>query len=72
MFTASLFVGYAAISLTDGVSGLLGTGDPLIATVMQEIRLPRTLLAAMVGASLGLSGAAMQGFLRKSMRKLAG
>ena len=67
MFTASLFVGYAAISLSDGLSGLLGSGDPLIVTVMQEIRLPRTLLAAMVGASLGLSGAAMQGFLRNPL-----
>jgi iron complex transport system permease protein len=34
---------------------------------MQQIRLPRAALAAMVGASLGLSGAAMQGFLRNPL-----
>lgn len=67
MFTASLFVGYAAISLPDGLAALFGSGDPLIVTVMQEIRLPRTLLAAMVGLSLGLAGAAMQGFLRNPL-----
>ena len=30
---------------------------------MQEIRLPRAILAVLVGGSLGLSGAAMQGYL---------
>ena len=34
---------------------------------MREIRLPRALLAAMIGASLGLSGAAMQGYLRNPL-----
>jgi iron complex transport system permease protein len=35
--------------------------------ILQEIRLPRALLAAMVGTSLGLSGAAMQGYLRNPL-----
>jgi iron complex transport system permease protein len=34
---------------------------------MREIRLPRAILAVMVGASLGLSGAAMQGYLRNPL-----
>jgi len=34
---------------------------------MREIRLPRALLGAMVGASLGLSGAALQGYLRNPL-----
>ncbi len=67
MFTASLFVGYAAIPVSAGLAALFGQGDPLFVTVMQEIRLPRTLLAAMIGASLGLAGAAMQGFLRNPL-----
>lgn len=67
MFIASLHVGYAAISLPEGVAALFGRGNPLYVTVMQEIRLPRTLLAAMVGVSLGLSGAAMQGYLRNPL-----
>jgi iron complex transport system permease protein len=35
--------------------------------VMREIRLPRALLAVMIGISLGLSGAAMQGYLRNPL-----
>jgi iron complex transport system permease protein len=67
MFIASLFVGYAQIPLSAGLSALFGQGNPLFVTVMQEIRLPRALLAAMIGVSLGLSGAAMQGFLRNPL-----
>jgi iron complex transport system permease protein len=37
------------------------------AIVSSEIRLPRTLLALLVGASLGLSGAALQGLLRNPL-----
>ena len=35
--------------------------------VMREIRLPRALLGTLVGAALGLSGAAMQGLLRNPL-----
>ncbi len=35
--------------------------------IIAELRLPRTVLAALVGASLGLSGAAMQGYLRNPL-----
>ncbi len=41
--------------------------DPSFVTIMLQLRLPRVLLAALVGASLGLAGAAMQGFLRNPM-----
>ena len=34
---------------------------------MREIRLPRAILAAMIGAALGLAGAAMQGYLRNPL-----
>lgn len=46
--------------------GEWGSDDPrwLIVT---ELRLPRILLAAVVGAGLGLSGAAMQGYLRNPL-----
>lgn len=40
--------------------------DPRWAIVF-ELRLPRTLLAVMVGAALGLSGAAMQGYTRNPL-----
>ena len=35
--------------------------------IIAELRLPRTVLAAAVGAGLGLSGAAMQGYLRNPL-----
>ncbi len=35
--------------------------------IMVELRLPRTLLALLVGAALGLSGAVMQGYLRNPL-----
>lgn len=35
--------------------------------IIAELRLPRTLLAAIVGAGLGMSGAAMQGYLRNPL-----
>jgi iron complex transport system permease protein len=41
--------------------------EPWQATVLWEIRLPRILLAILVGAVLGLSGAALQGLLRNPL-----
>ncbi|MBX9730911.1 MAG: iron ABC transporter permease [Sphingomonas sp.] len=45
---------------------ILGSHDPR-ALIIMELRLPRTLLAALVGAALGMSGAAMQGYLRNPL-----
>ncbi|SDN58174.1 iron complex transport system permease protein [Lutimaribacter pacificus] len=67
LFTLSLLVGPASIAPLDSLAGLLGGGEGPVAMVMREIRLPRALLAAMIGASLGLSGAAMQGYLRNPL-----
>ena len=41
-------------------------GDPRF-LIIAELRMPRTLLAALVGGGLGLSGAAMQGYLRNPL-----
>ena len=42
--------------------------DPaLAATIVVELRLPRTILGLAIGASLGLTGAAMQGLLRNPL-----
>jgi iron complex transport system permease protein len=41
-------------------------GDPRW-TIILQLRLPRTLLALVVGAALGMSGAAMQGYTRNPM-----
>src|SRR5690606_2284780 len=42
-------------------------GEGMLALVMREIRLPRALLGLLVGAALGVTGAAMQGFLRNPL-----
>ncbi len=46
---------------------LLGQGDPTIITVVRTLRAPRTLLAMLVGAALGMSGSALQGALRNTL-----
>ncbi|WP_212524245.1 iron ABC transporter permease [Actibacterium sp. MT2.3-13A] len=67
LFLASLTLGPADIGPGESLRALLsGDGGPLT-LVMREIRLPRALLAAMIGASLGLSGAALQGYLRNPL-----
>ncbi|MGB8622316.1 MAG: iron chelate uptake ABC transporter family permease subunit, partial [Paracoccaceae bacterium] len=64
LFAASLLIGPAGLGVGMSLKALLaGQGDAAV-LVMREIRLPRALLGVMLGASLGLSGAAMQGYLR--------
>lgn len=50
-------------TLADGLQGR----HSLAVSILYEVRLPRVLLAVLVGAALGLSGAAMQGFLRNPL-----
>ncbi len=62
-FIGSLLIGKVNIfpSLFDSKS------NEMAFIILSEIRLPRTLLALLVGASLGLSGAILQGFLRNPL-----
>lgn len=41
--------------------------DAVTRTILLELRLPRTLLGILVGAALGLAGAAMQAYLRNAL-----
>ena len=50
----SLFIGDATLALPDGL-------------ILWQLRVPRTLLAALVGGGLGLSGAVLQGALRNPL-----
>ena len=45
----------------------LASSDPAHAIILFEVRLPRVLSAALVGAALGVSGAALQGLLRNPL-----
>ena len=63
----SLCFGDAPLSLADVIGGLLGTGSEDQRLIVRQIRLPRVVLAWLVGCSLGASGAALQGLLRNPL-----
>lgn len=67
LFLLSLTVGPAAIGFGDSLAALFSDKRDAIALIMQEIRLPRAILGLMIGATLGLSGAALQGWLRNPL-----
>lgn len=67
LFLGSLVTGVAAAGPWQSLRALVLGGEGPLVLVMRELRLPRALLAVMTGASLGLSGAAMQGFLRNPL-----
>ena len=64
---AGVMIGTMRLSLAELVNGMFGTGDPLPIAVVRTLRLPRVLLAALVGAGLGASGAALQGATRNKL-----
>ena len=67
LFAVSLATGPATIPPGKALAALFIQSEGPETIILREIRLPRALLAAMVGASLGLSGAAMQGYLRNPL-----
>ena len=66
-FVASLFLGRVSLSPADVWAGLTAPRESLAGLVVMELRIPRAVLAIMVGASLGLSGAVLQGLLRNPL-----
>ncbi|MEO0816840.1 MAG: iron ABC transporter permease [Pseudomonadota bacterium] len=66
LFLACL-LGSTPMGLDRVFAALLGGGEPGDRTVIWEIRLPRALAAFLVGAALGVSGAALQGLLRNPL-----
>lgn len=67
LFTVSLQFG--PVELTPGTvyAALAGRGDPIDIMIVRELRLPRAALAALIGASLALAGAALQGLVRNPL-----
>ena len=63
-FLIACINGGISINLSEFFSGEI---SDLSKTVLLEIRLPRVILAALVGASLGISGAALQGLFRNPL-----
>ncbi|MEO0937122.1 MAG: iron ABC transporter permease [Pseudomonadota bacterium] len=67
LFVWSLLAGGLPVGPGPALAALWANDGTPLSAVMVQIRLPRALLAAMIGASLGLAGAAMQGYLRNPL-----
>ena len=71
-----LILGLVALCFLAGTAGLIVDGFPVTAVlagedtarlILTELRLPRVVLGFLVGAALGISGAALQGYFRNPL-----
>jgi len=69
VFAAALAIGLGTITLSAHAlwDGIRGVGDPTVVSVIRVLRLPRVVLGMLVGAGLGMSGAALQGTMRNPL-----
>jgi iron complex transport system permease protein len=64
---ADIVAGRVAVDVWKAVQDLLASRESVESIIVWEIRLPRVLLAILVGATLAMSGAAMQGLLQNPL-----
>ena len=62
-----LWVGPAGLDLGSVWSGVVGTGDDATIAIVRDLRMPRVLLAFLVGGSLAVTGAALQALVRNPL-----
>ncbi|MDE3111836.1 MAG: iron ABC transporter permease [Chloroflexota bacterium] len=62
-----ILVGAVAIGPGDVVAALAGGGDRATGTIVRELRLPRVIAAALVGAALAVAGVLLQGLTRNPL-----
>ncbi|KPG01168.1 ABC transporter permease [Rhodopseudomonas sp. AAP120] len=67
LFLLSLGIGPVRLSIGAVISALFGGGSDAQRSIVQDIRLPRAILALAIGAMHGLAGAALQGLLRNPL-----
>lgn len=71
LFVASLSIGASDVSLWRLLAGWVGQGGLTLSArdhlILYDIRLPRSVLGSLVGASLAVSGAVMQGLFRNPL-----
>lgn len=63
----SLLIGPAPLSPAEVLRALAGAGDEVTRAIVWELRVPRTALALLIGTTLAISGAALQGFVRNPL-----
>jgi iron complex transport system permease protein len=64
---AAVAYGAVPIGAHAVVDAIGGRGDPVTVAIVRTLRLPRAVLALLVGAGLGMAGAALQGALRNAL-----
>ncbi|MDH5355565.1 MAG: iron ABC transporter permease [Gammaproteobacteria bacterium] len=67
VFYVALMVGPVNIGIGKAVMDFLAEESSMDSLILFDIRLPRALLAMIIGATLGLAGAALQGLLRNPL-----
>jgi len=67
LFIASVAIGRDHLPLVAAIKDVVSGNDSIYAVIVNQIRLPRALIALFAGATLGLCGAAMQGLLRNPL-----
>lgn len=67
LFILSLLIGTQVVPLYQALRDSLSDHPGALAIILTEVRLPRTLIALLAGASLGLCGAVMQSLLRNPL-----
>jgi iron complex transport system permease protein len=67
LVVVSLATGPVPLSVADVAAVLTGSGEEGATLIVREIRLPRTILAVAIGATLGLAGAVLQGLFRNPL-----
>jgi iron complex transport system permease protein len=64
---AALAVGSVRLAVADVAAALMGGGDPFTRTIVLGLRLPRVVLAVLIGVALGACGASYQALFRNPL-----
>lgn len=67
LFVASLLWGESHLMVADTIHDMLAGHRSAGVIIVEQLRLPRAVLALVVGGVLGLAGAALQGYLRNPL-----
>lgn len=64
---AAVMVGPAGYTAAESVRALVGRADPATVAIVRDLRVPRALLAFLVGGSLAVAGAVLQALVRNPL-----
>ncbi len=67
LLVAAVSIGTVSLAPGDVLSAMRGIGDSTMVVIVRDLRMPRALLAALVGVGLSMSGGALQGTLRNAL-----